>query len=170
MRDHSIFLADERVVPMLPTLLGKIFFDAKKQPIPVCLTKPNLKLELENVVSATHMHQNNGTCTSIKIASTSHNRAQILKNLVHAIPFVVANVYEGWENVQSLHIKTSQSVSLPIWSCDLMGERWKNTREKSTRDGEVAAVTGKRRRATSSQREDDSGVRLAKQNKVDPPE
>jgi len=82
----------------------------------------------------------------------------------------MANVYEGWENVQSLHIKTSQSVSLPIWSCDLMDERWKNTREKSPRDGEVVAVTGKRRRATSSQQEDGSGIRLAKQNKVDPPE
>jgi ribosome biogenesis protein UTP30 len=87
--------------------------------------------------------------------------------LVHAIPFVVANVHEGWENVQSLHIKTSQSVSLPIWSC---GERWKNTREKSPTDGEVATVTGKRRRATSNQQEDDSGVRFTKQQKVDPRE
>ena len=30
MKESSMFLADERVVPLLPNLLGKIFFDAKK--------------------------------------------------------------------------------------------------------------------------------------------
>lgn len=25
----------------------------------------------------------------------------------------------GWENVQSLHLKTSESVALPIWTCGL---------------------------------------------------
>lgn len=30
LRDHGLFLADDRVVPLLPTLLGKMFFDAKK--------------------------------------------------------------------------------------------------------------------------------------------
>lgn len=28
--DHELFLADERVIPLMPKLLGKIFFDAKK--------------------------------------------------------------------------------------------------------------------------------------------
>lgn len=30
MKENGLFLADERVVPLLPGLLGKIFFDAKK--------------------------------------------------------------------------------------------------------------------------------------------
>lgn len=30
LRDHGLFLADDRIIPMLPTLLGKMFFDAKK--------------------------------------------------------------------------------------------------------------------------------------------
>ena len=30
LQDHDLFLADDRVVPMLPKLLGKIFFNAKK--------------------------------------------------------------------------------------------------------------------------------------------
>ena len=103
--------------------------------------------------------------SSIKVASTSHSRIQILKNLVNAIPFVVAGVPEGWENVQSLHIKTSQSVSLPIWSCDLVaGERWKRIQESAQGD-EVAPVIGKRRRPdTRTPRDGSSGgkkLRLA---------
>lgn len=30
LNEHGLFLADERVVPMLPNLLGKMFFEAKK--------------------------------------------------------------------------------------------------------------------------------------------
>lgn len=80
LRENELFLADERVIPLLPRLLGKIFFTAKKyvvlteyevivsslrrQPIPVCLTRKDLKGELERAISSTYMHQNRGTCTS----------------------------------------------------------------------------------------------------------
>ena len=30
LRENDLFLCDERVVPSMPRLLGKIFFDAKK--------------------------------------------------------------------------------------------------------------------------------------------
>ncbi|KAG8770354.1 hypothetical protein FRC12_004315 [Ceratobasidium sp. 428] len=127
LKDHGLFLADERVVPLLPKLLGKIFFNAKKQPIPVNLQKKDLKAELERAVSSTYMHQNQGTCTSIKIAPISFTPAQVLENLTTALPNVIKHIKGGWDNVQSLYIKTSTSVSLPIWSCELgsgEGGRW----------------------------------------------
>ncbi|KAL5632670.1 hypothetical protein ACGC1H_005575 [Rhizoctonia solani] len=123
MQDHGIFLVDERVVPMMPKLLGKIFFKAKKQPVPVNLQKKDVKAELERAVSSTYMHQNQGTCTSIKIAPTTFTSSQVLDNLTTALPEIVKHIKGGWENVQSLHIKTSGSVALPIWSCDLES-RW----------------------------------------------
>jgi len=30
LKENGLFLADERVVPLLPKLLGKMFFEAKK--------------------------------------------------------------------------------------------------------------------------------------------
>ena len=30
LKENGLFLADERVIPLLPALLGKIFFQAKK--------------------------------------------------------------------------------------------------------------------------------------------
>jgi ribosome biogenesis protein UTP30 len=30
LRENALFLADDRVIPLLPRLLGKIFFNAKK--------------------------------------------------------------------------------------------------------------------------------------------
>ena len=34
-RDYTLFLADTRILPLLPKLLGKTFFKKKKQPVPV---------------------------------------------------------------------------------------------------------------------------------------
>ncbi|KAF8505359.1 ribosomal protein L1/ribosomal biogenesis protein, partial [Hysterangium stoloniferum] len=128
LRENGLFLADDRVLPLLPRLLGKEWFKAKKQPIPVSMTKKDLKGELEKAISSTYMHQNQGTCTSIKIANISHKDSQVLANLQAAIPAVVKRIHEGWENVQNLLIKTSNSVSLPIWTCPLgsdePGSRW----------------------------------------------
>ncbi|KAI9436755.1 ribosomal protein L1p/L10e family-domain-containing protein [Lactarius indigo] len=127
LRENALFLADDRVIPLLPRLLGKIFFTAKKQPIPVSLSRKDLKGELERAISSTYMHQNRGTCTSVKIGTLSQSPAQVLANLETALPAIIAVVRGGWDNVQSLSIKSSKSTSLPIWSCKLgndEGARW----------------------------------------------
>ncbi|KAG2340190.1 ribosomal protein L1 [Suillus weaverae] len=127
LKENGMFLADERVIPLLPNLLGKKWFDAKKQPIPVCLTRKDLKGELERAIESTYMHQNRGTCTSVKIGLLSHTPEKILDNIKISLPAIVNNIKGNWDNVQSLHIKTNTSISLPIWTCELgdaTGGRW----------------------------------------------
>ncbi|KAI0345653.1 ribosomal protein L1 [Trametopsis cervina] len=127
LKENELFMADERVIPLLPKLLGKMFFNAKKQPIPVNLTRQDLKGELERAISSTYFHQNQGTCASIKVGTLSQTSAQVLANLKQALPAIVQLIKGNWDNVQSLNIKTNTSASLPIWSCDLGAEdggRW----------------------------------------------
>ncbi|KAG8742500.1 hypothetical protein FRC10_001334 [Ceratobasidium sp. 414] len=158
LQDHGLFLADDRVVPLLPKLLGKTFFDAKKQPIPVNLRRKELKVELERAVSSTYMHQNQGTCTSIKIAPISFTPAQVLENLTTALPNVVKHIKGGWDNIQSLNIKTGTSVSLPIWSCELgsgEGGRWAGMVGASEESGE----------GSEESEEDEDNVPVVKEGK-----
>ncbi|KAG6879334.1 hypothetical protein C0992_003468 [Termitomyces sp. T32_za158] len=141
LKENGLFLADERIVPLLPKLLGVKWFEAKKQPIPVCLKRKDLKGELERAVSSTYMNQNRGTCTSVKIATLSQTPKQILENLKVVLPAITKHVVNGWDNVQALHIKTNSSVSLPIWSCTLdeaEGGRWSTTEEEWTGFGTEA--------------------------------
>jgi hypothetical protein len=44
----------------------KSLLTAGRQPIPVCLTRKDLKGELERALSSTYMNQNRGTCTYAK--------------------------------------------------------------------------------------------------------
>lgn len=65
--------------------------------------------------------------SSVKFGTLSQSPAQVLANLTTALPAVIAAVHGGWDNVQSLGIKSSKSASLPIWSCRLgndEGSRW----------------------------------------------
>lgn len=84
--------------------------------------------------------------SSVKISPLpSHTPAQTLANLLAAIPQVVSKIKGGWDNIQSLNIKTSTSVSLPIWSCplgDAAGGRWDGMGEQQWEEvtEEAAAV------------------------------
>ncbi|KAI0718194.1 ribosomal protein L1p/L10e family-domain-containing protein [Cerioporus squamosus] len=105
----------------------KSAFSYYSQPIPVCVTRKDLKGELERAISSTYFHQNQGTCSSVKIGTLSQKPAQVLANLETALPDVVKHIKGGWDNVQSLFIKTNSSAALPIWQCDLgteSGGRW----------------------------------------------
>ncbi|KAH9922949.1 ribosomal protein L1p/L10e family-domain-containing protein [Fomitopsis serialis] len=107
LKENDLFLADERVVPLLPGLLGKKFFEAKK-----ALTRTFVRKR---------------TTVSVKIGTVSQSPAKVLDNLKMALPAIVKRIKGEWDNVQSFHIKTNSSASLPIWSCDLGtgdGARW----------------------------------------------
>ena len=58
----ELFLADDRVIPVLPRLLGKKFFLKKKQPVPIQVNKSSLLNNLENMFSSTFMHYSSGVC------------------------------------------------------------------------------------------------------------
>ncbi|KAJ3995317.1 ribosomal protein L1p/L10e family-domain-containing protein [Lentinula boryana] len=127
LKEHGLFLADDRVIPLLPKLLGSKFFQAKKQPLPVNVTRKDLKKELERAISSTYMPSIRGTALSIRVGRLSQPAVQVVSNIKTALPAIVARVNDGWDNIQSLGLKTSTSILLPIWSCaldDSEGGRW----------------------------------------------
>ncbi|ORX62488.1 ribosomal protein L1 [Basidiobolus meristosporus CBS 931.73] len=104
------------IIPMLPKLIGKKFFERKKQPVPINLTSGNLEKELQSILHSTYMFKPSGTCMSIKIGVSSQSGSQIAENIEHAINHIVERIPKKWKNIQSLHIKTTASVSLPIFN------------------------------------------------------
>ncbi|EIW68532.1 hypothetical protein TREMEDRAFT_39479 [Tremella mesenterica DSM 1558] len=135
LKEHDMFLCDEAVLDMMPGLLGKMFFQAKKQPIPVNMKRKDLRTELARAISSTYFHPTTGTSTSTRIATPGVTSAsQTLENLLEAIPRVVGLIPDAWDNVLSIGIKTSESVLLPVWNAKL-DERFKNGKKE---EGDVA--------------------------------
>ena len=63
----DIFLADDSILPMLTKALGGKFFDKKKQPIPVNISrKEALPFAIEKALNSTFMCLSSGTCVTVR--------------------------------------------------------------------------------------------------------
>lgn len=63
----DVFFADDRILPMLTKALGGKFFEKKKQPIAVKLTrKEALPFAIQKALTSTFMFLSAGTCVTVK--------------------------------------------------------------------------------------------------------
>ena len=63
----DVFFADDRILPMLSKALGSKFFERKKQPIPVRLTRREaLPFMIQKCLRSTFMYLSAGTCLTVK--------------------------------------------------------------------------------------------------------
>ena len=114
---YDLFLADARILPLLPKLLGKTFFKKKRQPVPVDLTKKDWPQQIKKAAAATYARQGAGTCVMVKVGKNSFSDMEIVANAMAAISGVVDKVVaRKWANVQSIFLKTTGSVALPVYN------------------------------------------------------
>jgi ribosome biogenesis protein UTP30 len=124
-----------------------------RQPIPVAIARKDLKAELERAIASTYMQVTTGTSLSIKIGTTSlHTPSELLANLLAVLPYIAAripNAPASFSNVQSLHLKTSTSTSLPIYNSKLE-ERFTGyeltEEEQKAKDAKVAEKAAEKTR------------------------
>ncbi|KDE08471.1 hypothetical protein MVLG_01253 [Microbotryum lychnidis-dioicae p1A1 Lamole] len=123
LKEAELFLVDDRVVIEVGKAIGKMFREANKQPVPTTITRKDLKAELERAVSATYVQVNTGTTFSIKFGSTGlHTPEQLLDNLLCVIPQLAVRLpfpNDGFDIIQTLHIKSTHSTALPIYNVSL---------------------------------------------------
>lgn len=117
----DLFLADARILPLLPKLIGKTFFLKKKHPVPVDLssTKPDtLARELREAVESTYLHLNGGPSTAVRVGTSGMDKDLIAQNVEAVVKHLAKRLPGGLANIRTLHIKTAASVSLPIYVRD----------------------------------------------------
>ncbi|GAA5820876.1 hypothetical protein JCM11251_001855 [Rhodosporidiobolus azoricus] len=123
LKEADLFLVDDRVMVETGKCLGKMWRDAKKQPIPVALQRKDLKAELERAIASTYLNVGTGTSLSIKLGTTSlHTPSELLANLRAVLPYIasrIPNAPQTFSNILSLHLKTTTSTSLPIYNASL---------------------------------------------------
>lgn len=93
-----------------------------------------------------------------------------------ALPAAAKAIKGGWDNIQSLHIKTSTSTSLPIWTCDLGAEeggRWSGLVEvaesESEDESEAKASEGEEEPEPVVEKKAAKGKKRAAEEEVEQP-
>lgn len=157
LSEHDIFLADDRIITRLPKALGKVFYKGTaKRPIPVDLApssssknespKPpttktskdernaevgspqQVAREIEKALSCVPVNLTSGHNIAVRAALHTFTADQVRENVTAVANGVIDRlVVSGWRNVKSLHIKTSDSIAIPIWLAeDLFVENKEN--------------------------------------------
>lgn len=142
--EHDVFLADERVITLLPKLLGKIFYGGSKRPIPVSLEpykqkdaagkrqaapkNPDTKSiappaqvarEIERTLSCAQVHLSPTATTSVRVGLANFSPEQVADNVEAVVNGMVGKfVTKGWRNIRAVHIKGPNTMALPIWLAD----------------------------------------------------
>jgi len=112
---YDLFLADDRIELLLPKLLGDAFFRAKKMPLPVRLGRNPVK-EARRALRSTRLTLSGGSCVAVVAGGTGMAAAALAANVADVLVGVAAKAPGGWGNVLSVHVKTPDSVALPIYA------------------------------------------------------
>uniref|UniRef100_A0A8C6W3Z9 Ribosomal L1 domain-containing protein 1 n=1 Tax=Nannospalax galili TaxID=1026970 RepID=A0A8C6W3Z9_NANGA len=117
LSSFEFFITDERIRRLLPTHIGKHFYQRKKVPVPVNLLAKNLSKEINDCISGTVLNiSKSGSCSTIRIGHTGMETQHIIENILAVSKKLSEILPEKWQSVKLLFLKTEKSVSLPIFS------------------------------------------------------
>lgn len=117
LHKYNVFMADDRILPMLSKALGKAFIQTKRLPVPIDLTRQKaLPFAIQKALSATYMTVNTGTCVTIRAGHTGMEVEKLVENVLAVTKGAVPKMPRKWANVQLISIKTADSISLPVYN------------------------------------------------------
>jgi ribosome biogenesis protein UTP30 len=117
LHKYNMFMADDRILPMLSKALGKAFIQTKRLPVPIDLTRQKaLPFAIQKALSATYMTVNSGTCITIRAGHTGMDAMKIVENIMAITEKAVPKMPRKWSNVQLIGVKTADSTSLPVYN------------------------------------------------------
>ncbi|ORX84023.1 ribosomal protein L1 [Anaeromyces robustus] len=113
--DYDGVFADEKIIHLLPDILGPVFYNKKKQPMPINLQSKNLLREFANAMNSTYLLIKNKGITSVKIATTEFSAKEIFENITYALDKIIAQIPGKFKHINSIRLKTSDSIALVIY-------------------------------------------------------
>ena len=116
LSEHTHFVCDSRVMNQLFNLLGNVFSARNNYPVPLdYVNSSKFGKAIALFKDSTYMHLN-GQNITIRFGHTAMSANAITKNVLSGVEFAVAKIPHQWGAIHSIHLKSSDSASLPIYS------------------------------------------------------
>ncbi|NWX07755.1 RL1D1 protein, partial [Caloenas nicobarica] len=156
LNKFDLFLSDDRIRRLLPSHLGKHFYERKKVPLSVNLKARNLAKELQKHIQGTTLPvTNKGCCYTARIGHTGMKADEILDNIIAAAKVIAKKLPKKWKNVKILHLKTLKSVALPIFTASISNldelDRQPSLKKKEVKKGKNKKPKKAAKKTNSSQ-------------------
>jgi ribosome biogenesis protein UTP30 len=192
--EHDIFLADDRIITLLPKLLGKTFYKSTaKRPIPVSIqerepktdgkriarakgdgsrgaaTPKAIAAEIEKAIQGALAHLSPSTTTAVRVGYANWEPEKVAANVeAVATALIEKFVPKKWRGVRGIHVKGPETAALPIWLAD---ELWVDEgdvldEEEAKPIEEKKANVGRKRKARDQVPAEESKESKKKQRKL----
>ncbi|XDV44594.1 hypothetical protein PO909_012849 [Leuciscus waleckii] len=118
--NFDLFLADARIRRRLPSHIGKHFYERKKAPLSVDLESKNLARYMELLIQGTTLCvSSKGSCCMARVAHSNMTADEIVENVTMAVSTISTKLATTGRNIKIIHLKSQDSVALPIYTSDL---------------------------------------------------
>jgi large subunit ribosomal protein L10Ae len=113
-KKYDFFLASDSIIKTIPRVLGPGLNKAGKFPSllthndeivkKISILKSMIKIELKKVL-----------CFGVIIGNVTMEKEKIIQNLIISINFLVSLLKKNWQNIKSLHIKSTMNKPVKIY-------------------------------------------------------
>lgn len=84
--------------------------------VPVDLSNPSWAESAREAALCVELRVEGGTCRAVRVGHGAMAREEAVANVVAAVEAAAACVPRKWRNVRALHVKSPESVALPLYS------------------------------------------------------
>ncbi|XP_023251262.1 ribosomal L1 domain-containing protein 1 isoform X2 [Seriola lalandi dorsalis] len=165
--NFDLFLSDDRVRRLLPSHLGKHFYERKKEPLCVNLQSKHLARDIQRVIQGTSLKvTNKGCCCMARVALSSMAADDVTDNIEAAVKTAVAKLRMKGPVMKLIHIKSQTSVALPIYTSDLSQLSVVKAADKPKEKGGAAKKRAKKKQTQGTKQTDTPAEGKGKEKKV----
>ncbi|KAI8642443.1 ribosomal protein L1-like protein [Parasitella parasitica] len=152
---YNLFVADDRVAPLIPSLLGKAFRTKSRMPVTM-KHNGSLKTNIQNVINSTTVKLNNGLKSRILIGNFAMSEKDVLKNYEAAMPEIIKITAHKLDQVEMFGIESENSPFLPIYTAlpkaEINDDDKTTDAKKPTATSKKATVTKKKAPAVTEKK------------------
>jgi len=103
---YDAFLASQPLIPQIPRLLGPGLNKAGKFPT-VITHNDKLQEKVDNIRSQVKFQLKKVLCMGVAVGHVDMTEADLRQNIILAINFLVSLLKKNWNNVKTLHLKST---------------------------------------------------------------
>lgn len=113
-KKYDVLLASDSVAKQTTKLLGNVLVKMGRFPVTIAEGE-KIKAKIDEVKHTVKFQSKKPNCMGTGVADVNQTPEQIRQNVTMSINFLVSLMKKGWQNVGTLHLKTSMGKSFKIF-------------------------------------------------------
>jgi large subunit ribosomal protein L10Ae len=113
-KKYDFFLASESLIKLIPRILGPGLNKAGKFPT-LLLASDNILDKIDRIKATIKLELKKSLCLGVLVGNCEMKISEILQNTLVSINFLVSLLKKNWQNVGSLHLKSTMGKPIRIF-------------------------------------------------------